>query len=45
MILIGNSAKNFIKKANESLKNRSQLDISEQIKITKSIIKKSQLVC
>ena len=43
MILKGNSAKTFIKKANETFENRSQVDISEQMKITISIIKKSQI--
>lgn len=43
MILTGKSAENFVKKANESVKNRKTVDISEQMKITKAIIKKSKL--
>ena len=43
MILTGKSAENFIKKANENIKNRKTVDISEQMKITKAIINKSKL--
>ena len=43
IILTEKSAENFVKRANESVKKRHTQDISEQMKITKAIIKKSKL--
>ena len=43
MILTGKSAENFIKKANENLKNRKTVDIVKRMTIAKAIIKKSKL--
>lgn len=41
-ILTGKDAENFIKKAEESYKNRGSIDFSEQIKINKKILSKSK---